>query len=67
MQESLIRPLTLLAAPGMYLFQKINRYKQQQQERDKKKVTEKELQQLNLKIVSSNRYVDSISLLMLRQ
>ena len=56
-QESLIRPLTLLAAPGMYLFQKINRYKQQQQERDKKKVTEKELQQLNMKIVSSSNRI----------
>jgi len=50
----LMKPFVVLALPGMYLFYKYNQYKQQQQEQCKRKVTERELAQLNHKIVSEN-------------
>lgn len=49
----LLKPFSALATPGMYLFSKYNEYKRQQQEQQKRKVTEKELENLNQKIVST--------------
>ncbi|XP_074659488.1 uncharacterized protein LOC141912174 [Tubulanus polymorphus] len=49
-QSRLMRPLVVLAIPGMYLFYKYNQYKRQQQEQHRRRVTEKELQHLNQKI-----------------
>ncbi|XP_046349985.1 mitochondrial ubiquitin ligase activator of NFKB 1-like [Haliotis rufescens] len=46
----LLKPFSALATPGMYLFSKYNEYKRQQQEQQKRKVTEKELENLNQKI-----------------
>lgn len=42
----------VLALPGMYLFYKYSQYKRQQQEQNRRKVTERELAHLNHKIVS---------------
>ncbi|KAL1464550.1 hypothetical protein WDU94_004183 [Cyamophila willieti] len=50
--SSFMKPLVVLALPGMYLFYKYNQYKRQQQEQNKRKVTERELDHLNQKIVS---------------
>ncbi|GAB6030397.1 hypothetical protein CHUAL_007275 [Chamberlinius hualienensis] len=47
---SLMKPLVALATPGMYLLYKFNQYKRQQQEQNRRKVTEKELAHLNHKI-----------------
>lgn len=46
----LMKPLVVLALPGMYLFYKYNQYKRQQQEQNRRKVTERELAHLNHKI-----------------
>ena len=48
-RTSLMRPLAALAAPGTFLFCKLS----QLQETAKRRVTERELKQLNNKIVSS--------------
>ena len=48
-RTSLMRPLAALAAPGTFLFCKLS----QLQETAKRRVTERELKQLNHKIVSS--------------
>ena len=48
----LSKPLSAIAVPGMYLFYKYSEFKRQQQESHRKKVTEKELDHLNHKIVS---------------
>ena len=48
----LAKPLSAIAVPGMYLFYKYSEFKRQQQEIHRKKVTEKELDHLNHKIVS---------------
>jgi hypothetical protein len=48
----LAKPLSAIAVPGMYLFYKYSEFKRQQQEVHRKKVTEKELDHLNHKIVS---------------
>jgi len=48
----LSKPLSALAVPGMYLFYKYSEFKRHQQEANRKKVTEKELDHLNHKIVS---------------
>lgn len=48
----LTKPLSAIAVPGMYLFYKYSEFKRQQQEVHRKKVTEKELDHLNHKIVS---------------
>lgn len=50
----LMRPLAALAAPGMYLVYKYNQYRRQVQENNRRKVTERELQHLNHKIVSTS-------------
>lgn len=47
------KPLPALALPGMYLVYKYNEYKRQRQEQHRRKVTERELDHLNHKIVSS--------------
>lgn len=47
----LSKPLSAIAVPGMYLFYKYTEFKRQQQESHRKKVTEKELDHLNHKIV----------------
>ena len=48
-----MKPLVVLALPGMYLVYKINEFKRHQQEVNRRKVTERELANLNSKIVSS--------------
>lgn len=44
--------LAALAVPGMYLVSKYSEFKRQQEEATRRRVTEKELQHLNHKIVS---------------
>lgn len=48
-----MKPFVVLALPGMYLFYKYNQYRRQQQEQNRRKVTERELAHLNHKIVSA--------------
>lgn len=48
-----MKPFVVLALPGMYLFYKYNQYRRQQEEQNRRKVTERELAHLNHKIVSS--------------
>ena len=55
-------PFSVLTIPGMYLFYKYNEYKRHQEEIHKKKVTEKELEHLNHKIVSNVLLLFVISL-----
>lgn len=50
--SGLMRPLVVLALPGMYLLYKYNQYRQQQMETARRRVTERELMHLNTKIVS---------------
>ncbi|KAG7312109.1 hypothetical protein JYU34_001561 [Plutella xylostella] len=50
--SGLMRPLVVLALPGMYLLYKYNQYRQQQMETARRRVTERELLHLNTKIVS---------------
>lgn len=50
--SALMKPLVVLALPGMYLVYKINEFKRHQQEMNRRKVTERELANLNSKIVS---------------
>lgn len=50
--SAFMRPFVVLALPGMYLFYKYSQYKRQQQEQNRRKVTERELAHLNHKIVS---------------
>lgn len=47
-----IKPFVVLALPGMYLFYKYNQYRREQRELSRRRVTERELQQLHHKIVS---------------
>ena len=49
----LSKPFSVFVIPGMYLFYKFNEYKRHHEEINRKKVTEKELDHLNHKIVSS--------------
>ncbi|XP_060804873.1 protein PRRC2C [Amyelois transitella] len=49
-QSTLMRPLVVLALPGMYLLYKYNQYRQQQMETARRRVTERELMHLNTKI-----------------
>ena len=51
-RSSFMRPLVVLALPGMYLFYKYNQYRQEQRELSRRRVTERELQHLHHKIVS---------------
>lgn len=48
----LMKPFVVLALPGMYLFYKYNQYKRKRKENAKRRLTERELQHLNNKIVS---------------
>ena len=48
----LAKSFSVLVIPGMYLFYKFNEYKRHHEEINRKKVTEKELDHLNHKIVS---------------
>lgn len=50
LNASLMKPLVVLAFPGMYLVYKISEFKRQQQEHNRRKVTERELAHLNHKI-----------------
>jgi len=50
--SAFMKPFVVLALPGMYLFYKYNQYRRQQQEQNRRKVTERELAHLNHKIVS---------------
>ncbi|XP_022251425.1 uncharacterized protein LOC111087792 isoform X2 [Limulus polyphemus] len=50
MNAALMKPLVVLALPGMYLVYKINELKKQQQEQNRRKITERELTHLNHKI-----------------
>lgn len=45
------KPLSVIAVPGMYLFYKYSEFKRHHEEVQRKKVTEKELDHLNHKIV----------------
>ncbi|CAH2043975.1 unnamed protein product, partial [Iphiclides podalirius] len=54
----LMRPLVVLALPGMYLLYKYNQYRQQQMETARRRVTERELMHLNTKI-RENILIDS--------
>ncbi|XP_064614267.1 uncharacterized protein LOC135477960 [Liolophura sinensis] len=49
-QSPLVKPLVVLALPGMYLLYKYREYKRGKAELQRQKVTEKELAQLNQKI-----------------
>lgn len=53
MSSPLMKPFVVLALPGMYLFYKYNQYKRKRRESAKRRLTERELQHLNSKIVSS--------------
>ncbi|XP_069692235.1 chromatin assembly factor 1 subunit A-B [Periplaneta americana] len=48
--SAFMKPFVVLALPGMYLFYKYNQYRRQQQEQNRRKVTERELAHLNHKI-----------------
>lgn len=52
--STFMKPFVVLALPGMYLFYKYNQYRRQQQEQNRRKVTERELAHLNHKIVSDS-------------
>lgn len=52
MASPLMKPFVVLALPGMYLFYKYNQYKRKRRESAKRRLTERELQHLNNKIVS---------------
>jgi len=45
------KPLSVMKGPGMYLFCKYSEFKRHHEELQRKKVTEKELDHLNHKIV----------------
>lgn len=47
-----MKPFVVLALPGMYLFYKYNQYRRRKKENAKRRLTERELQHLNNKIVS---------------
>ncbi|XP_017875530.1 fl(2)d-associated complex component [Ceratina calcarata] len=49
-RASLMKPLVVLALPGMYLFYKYSQYRQEQRELSRRWVTERELQHLHHKI-----------------
>ncbi|XP_078035925.1 uncharacterized protein LOC144469468 [Augochlora pura] len=49
-RAGLMRPLVVLALPGMYLFYKYSQYRREQRELSRRRVTERELQHLRHKI-----------------
>lgn len=52
-RASLMKPLVVLALPGMYLSYKYSQYRREQRELSRRRVTERELQHLHHKIVST--------------
>lgn len=52
-RAGLMKPLVVLALPGMYLFYKYSQYRREQRELSRRRVTERELQHLHHKIVST--------------
>ena len=52
-QQGVFKPLGVLAMPGLYLVYKYNQFKRQQQENNRRKLAERELNNLNNKIVST--------------
>ena len=48
----IMKPLVVLALPGMYLFYKYSQYRREQRELSRRRITERELQHLHHKIVS---------------
>lgn len=55
--SSVVKHLSAIAVPGMYLYYKYNEFKRQRIEDMKRKVTERELDHLNQKIVSDLHYI----------
>ncbi|KAL2733428.1 fl(2)d-associated complex component-like isoform X1, partial [Vespula maculifrons] len=51
-RAGLMKPLVVLALPGMYLFYKYSQYRREQRELSRRRVTERELQHLHHKIVA---------------
>lgn len=51
-RTGLMKPLVVLALPGMYLFYKYSQYRREQRELSRRSITERELQHLHHKIVS---------------
>lgn len=49
----IMKPLVVLALPGMYLFYKYSQYRREQRELSRRRITERELQHLHHKIVSA--------------
>ncbi|XP_029680645.1 fl(2)d-associated complex component-like isoform X2 [Formica exsecta] len=49
-RTGLMKPLVVLALPGMYLFYKYSQYRREQRELSRRRVTERELQHLHHKI-----------------
>ncbi|XP_012538819.1 eukaryotic translation initiation factor 4 gamma [Monomorium pharaonis] len=49
-RAGLMKPLVVLALPGMYLFYKYSQYRREQRELSRRRVTERELQHLHHKI-----------------
>ncbi|XP_076763692.1 uncharacterized protein LOC143431071 [Xylocopa sonorina] len=49
-RATLMKPLVVLALPGMYLFYKYSQYRREQRELSRRRVTERELQHLHHKI-----------------
>ncbi|KYM79088.1 hypothetical protein ALC53_10425 [Atta colombica] len=60
-RSSFMRPLVVLALPGMYLFYKYNQYRQEQRELSRRRVTERELQHLHHKISFIIKISDEIA------
>ena len=60
-RTGLMKPLIVLALPGMYLFYKYNQYRREHRETTRKKSTEKELQHLHHKIVSKFFFFSRVS------
>ncbi|CAD1479799.1 unnamed protein product, partial [Heterotrigona itama] len=54
-RASLMKPLVVLALPGMYLFYKYSQYRREQRELSRRRITERELQHLHHKIVSQSQ------------
>ncbi|KAI4490273.1 hypothetical protein M0802_010801 [Mischocyttarus mexicanus] len=59
-RAGLMKPLVVLALPGMYLFYKYSQYRREQRELSRRRVTERELQHLHHKIshpiITSNQF-----------
>ncbi|OAD55344.1 hypothetical protein WN48_04858 [Eufriesea mexicana] len=57
-RASLMKPLVVLALPGMYLFYKYSQYRREQRELSRRRVTERELQHLHHKIPMGGEELD---------